>query len=113
MSRTAEPVDVKFTTKSPALLPPVGPAWTGPVMLVTVAPYTVRFRPTPENVCAPETANVSTTVLSLGNVNVVATGKLGHMVDTPPPPLPQRSTVSVALYVARKSYAFMPPAVKS
>ena len=102
---------VNVTTKSAVLLPVVGPECTGPpagVMLSIVPPYIVRLRETPPAASAPATVRLlapGTANGSDGNAWTLGAGKDGHNDETPPPPLAHRSTVSVALYVARKSYA--------
>ena len=97
-----------MTTKSPVLLAVVEPACTGPVMFVFVPPYIVRLRDNPLAASAPETIRLlapGTANGSDGNAKVLGAGSDGHSDETAPPPLAHRSTVSVALYVARKSYA--------
>ena len=43
-SRTAEPFEVNWTRNSAVLLPPVGPAWDGPLIELIVPPQMVSRR---------------------------------------------------------------------
>jgi hypothetical protein len=99
----AEPVVVKVTTKSPALLPPVEPLCVGPVIESIVPPNIVRLRLTPANASAPATVRPSVENASEGNADTLGAGRDGHIDETPPPPVAQSPGLSLTSYVARKS----------
>jgi hypothetical protein len=96
-------VATKLTTMSAVLLPLSGPEWTGAVAIERLpgtTPYAVRVRETPEAASAPATVRLlasATAYGSDGKVIVCAGPRFGQSEETPPPPLAQRSTVSVAL----------------
>src|SRR5262245_24524742 len=114
----ADPVVVKVTVMSALLLLFVGPEWLGTVRLSIVPPYIVRLRLTPANASAPATVSPGLVGApgpkgSLLNPAAFAAGRLGHSDETAPPPDPHRFGLSVSFQVARKSYDWCPPAVKS
>src|SRR6478672_6066951 len=112
--KNAQSLDVvNVTTMSP--LPE---ACAGTVMLLTVPPYIVRFRLTPEKAIAPLTVSPGLTEGekgSPGNAVVLAEPRLLGQCDDAPPALGSAHLLgfSVTFQVARKSYASLPLVKKS
>jgi hypothetical protein len=112
--KNAQSLDVvNVTTMSP--LPE---ACAGTVMLLTVPPYIVRFRLTPEKAIAPFTDRPGLTAGtkgSAGNALISAEPRpFGHCDDAPPAlGSAHLFGFSVTFQVARKSYASLPPVKKS
>ena len=100
------------------VMSPLPEACAGAVMLLTVPPYIVRFRLTPEKAIAPLTERPGLTAgvkESPGNAwRSAAPRLLGHCDDAPPAlGSAHLFGFSVTFQVARKSYASLPPVKKS